>query len=104
MVNWDPSGKTALSDEEVIYKEVNSKLYYVRYAIVNADLAKILKDKKSTWSIEDDNWTVEVEGKSHKGNEFIHIATVRPETILGDTGVCVHPDDERYKKCKVSLP
>jgi len=98
MVNWDPTGKTALSDEEVIYKEVNSKLYYVRYAIVDADLAKTLKDKKSTWTIEDDNWSVEVDGKSYKGSEFIHIATVRPETILGDTGVCVHPDDDRYKK------
>ncbi len=98
MVNWDPAGKTALSDEEVIYKEVNSKLYYVRYAIVDADLAKILKSEKSDWAIDGDSWSVEVAGKSFSGNEFIQIATVRPETILGDTGVCVHPDDERYKK------
>ncbi|TAH42234.1 MAG: valine--tRNA ligase [Bacteroidetes bacterium] len=98
MVNWDPAGKTALSDEEVIYKEVNSKLYYVRYAIVDAELAKVLKAEKSDWTIEGDSWTVRAGGKSYNGNEFIHIATVRPETILGDTGVCVHPDDERYKK------
>jgi valyl-tRNA synthetase len=70
MVNWDPQGLTAVSDEEVIYKEVNSKLYYVRYKI---------------------------EGST---DEWITIATTRPETILGDTAVCVHPDDERYKHLK----
>ena len=67
MVNWDPQGLTAISDEEVIHKEVNSKLYYVKYKI---------------------------EGTA---DEWITIATTRPETILGDTAVCVHPDDERYK-------
>lgn len=70
MINWDPAGLTAVSDEEVIHKEVNSKLYYVRYKI---------------------------EGTA---DEWITIATVRPETILGDTGVCVHPEDERYKHLK----
>ena len=69
MVNWDPQGLTAVSDEEVIHKEVNSKLYYVKYKI---------------------------EGTK----EFITVATTRPETILGDTAVCVHPDDERYKHLK----
>ncbi len=66
MVNWDPKALTALSDEEVIYKEVNSKLYYLRYKVVDSD------------------------------NEWVTIATTRPETILGDTAVCVHPEDERY--------
>lgn len=70
MVNWDPEGQTAVSDEEVIHKEVNSKLYYVRYKI---------------------------EGTA---DDWITIATTRPETILGDTAVCVHPDDERYKHLK----
>ena len=77
MVNWDPKALTALSDEEVIYKEVNSKLYYVRYFI---------------------------EGTS---DQFITIATTRPETILGDTAVCVNPNDERYKNLvgkKVLVP
>ncbi|MCB9251094.1 MAG: valine--tRNA ligase [Flavobacteriales bacterium] len=69
MVNWDPKGKTALSDEEVVYKEVNSKLYYVKYPVVGSE-------------------------------EFIMVATTRPETILGDTGVCVNPNDERYKHLK----
>ncbi len=68
MVNWDPKGLTAVSDEEVIHKEVNSKLFYVRYKIENTT------------------------------DEWITIATTRPETILGDTAICVHPDDERYKQ------
>jgi len=70
MVNWDPQGLTAVSDEEVIYKEVNSKLYYVKYKI---------------------------EGTA---DEWITIATTRPETILGDTAVCVNPHDERYTHLK----
>lgn len=76
MVNWDPAGMTAVSDEEVIHKETNAKLYYVNYKLVNAD------------------------GSPVKENEFITIATTRPETILGDTAVCVHPEDERYKHLK----
>lgn len=70
MVNWDPKALTALSDEEVIYKEVNSKLYYVRY---------------------------KVEGTA---DEWLTIATTRPETILGDTAICVHPEDDRYRHLK----
>ena len=66
MVNWDPVALTALSDEEVIHKEENGHLYYVRYKIVG----------------EEDQW--------------ITVATTRPETILGDTAICVHPEDDRY--------
>ena len=67
MVNWDPASKTALSDEEVIFKEIDSKLYYVRYPLVeNTD-------------------------------NSIMVATTRPETILGDVAICVNPADERYK-------
>ncbi|MCL4164333.1 UNVERIFIED_CONTAM: hypothetical protein GTU68_000144, partial [Idotea baltica] len=65
MVNWDPAALTALSDEEVIHKEVNSKLYHVRYKVAGTD-------------------------------EWLTIATTRPETILGDSAICVHPDDPRY--------
>ncbi|MCB2220120.1 MAG: valine--tRNA ligase [Bacteroidetes bacterium] len=67
MVNWDPKALTALSDEEVIYKEVQSKLYYVRYKVDGAE------------------------------DEWVTIATTRPETILGDTAVCINPVDERFK-------
>jgi len=70
MVNWDPQGLTAVSDEEVIHKEVDSRLFYVRYKI---------------------------EGTT---DEWITIATTRPETILGDTAICVHPDDKRYHHLK----
>lgn len=69
MVNWDPQGKTALSDDEVIYKQVNAKLYYVKYKIDGED-------------------------------GFVTVATTRPETILGDTAVCVNPNDERYRHLK----
>src|SRR5688572_21156612 len=75
MVNWDPQGLTAVSDEEVEYKEVNSKLYYVRYHLVNADNSPLSP------------------GEGPGGEAWITIATTRPETILGDTAVCVHPDD-----------
>jgi valyl-tRNA synthetase len=87
MVNWDPQGMTAVSDEEVVHKEVNSKLYYVRYIIIDENEKIDLNDKNA------------IQQKLESGN-FITIATVRPETILGDTAVCVHPDDERYKKLK----
>ena len=66
MINWDVRAKTALSDEEVIYKEVNGKIYELKYKL---DLPS---------------------------EEYISIATVRPETILGDSAICVHPDDKRY--------
>ncbi|MEN8121028.1 MAG: valine--tRNA ligase, partial [Bacteroidota bacterium] len=66
MVNWDPSAKTAVSDEEVIHKEEQSKLYYIKYKVEGED-------------------------------GHVTIATTRPETILGDTAVCVHPEDERFK-------
>jgi valyl-tRNA synthetase len=69
MINWDPVAKTALSDEEVEYREVQSKLYYVQYKL--------------------------------DGQEgYITIATTRPETILGDTAICVNPNDERYGHLK----
>jgi valyl-tRNA synthetase len=69
MVNWDPKALTALSDEEVIFKEQNSKLYYLKYKIEGED-------------------------------NFVVVATTRPETILGDTAVCVHPEDQRYYSLK----
>ena len=66
MVNWDPAARTALSDEEVVFKESHGKLYYLRYAVEGTD-------------------------------KYLVVATTRPETILGDTALCVNPDDERYE-------
>lgn len=66
MINWDPSAKTTLSNEEVLHSEENSQLYFVKYMVKGTD-------------------------------EFISVATVRPETIMGDVAVCVNPNDERYK-------
>ena len=76
MVNWDPKALTALSDEEVIYKDEHSKLYHLRYFVEGED-------------------------------RYIVVATTRPETILGDTAVCVNPNDERYawlKGKRVTIP
>lgn len=76
MINWDPKSQTALSDEEVIHKEVEGKLWYFKYPIKNS-------------------------------KEYLIVATTRPETMLGDTGIAVHPQDERYKHLigkSVNLP
>ena len=69
MVNWDPQALTAVSDEEVIYKESHGKLFYLKYYVEGED-------------------------------KYIVVATTRPETIMGDTAVCVHPEDERYQWLK----
>ncbi|MFA6853515.1 MAG: valine--tRNA ligase [Bacteroidales bacterium] len=78
MVNWDPKALTALSDEEVIHKEVNGKLYYLRYMIEG--------DPEGRYAV---------------------VATTRPETIMGDTAMCIHPDDPKnahLKGKKVIVP
>lgn len=69
MVNWDPEAKTNISDEEVIFKEQNGKLYFLKYAVEGSE-------------------------------EFLSVATTRPETIFGDTAICINPDDERYAHLK----
>lgn len=69
MVNWDPEAKTNISDEEVIFKEQNGKLYFLKYKIEGTE-------------------------------EFLSVATTRPETIFGDTAVCINPNDERYAHLK----
>jgi len=91
MINWDPSAQTALSDEEVEYKDIQGKLYYVKYKIVNGES-----------SVVNENNTDNSPLTTH-----IIIATQRPETIMGDTAVCVHPSDPRYqhlKGAKVIVP
>jgi valyl-tRNA synthetase len=74
MVNWDPKGKTAVSDEEVIRKEVNQKLYYIKYSLAPEP--------------------------GLQSSEYIIIATTRPETIMADAAICINPNDERYKHLK----
>lgn len=81
IINWDPVAQTALSDEEVIYKEQKDKLYYIKYPVL---------DEQGT-----------------KSSNYLIIATTRPETMLGDTAVAVNPDDKRYSTIigkKVLLP
>ncbi|HLF45964.1 MAG TPA: valine--tRNA ligase [Chitinophagaceae bacterium] len=87
MINWDPSAKTALSDEEVEYKEIQGTLYYVKYFIADpkSEAGSIKYEKPDFGS---------------QTSDFIVIATQRPETIMGDTAVCVHPEDDRYAHLK----
>lgn len=86
MINWDPIAKTALSDEEVIFKESNSKLYHVRYEVVD-----------DGWQMADGSKINQGDTANRQLSTAIIIATVRPETILGDTAIAVHPKDERFK-------
>ncbi|TDG36550.1 valine--tRNA ligase [Pedobacter changchengzhani] len=74
MVNWDPAGKTAVSDEEVIRKEVNQKLYYIRYQVSSSN--------------------------NQDEAEYLTVATTRPETIMADAAICVNPNDERFTHLK----
>jgi valyl-tRNA synthetase len=78
MVNWDPQGKTAVSDEEVIRKEVNQKLYYINYEVVGSQLPEAGNTQNAPQS-------------SH-----LTVATTRPETIMADAAICINPNDERY--------
>jgi valyl-tRNA synthetase len=88
MINWDPAAKTALSDEEVEYKEITGKLYYVKYKVAGAQ------------SIVDSQESIVGAGGGSNDTDYITIATQRPETIMGDTAVCVNPTDERYMHLK----
>ena len=80
MVNWDPQAQTALSDEEVVYKDEHSKLYYLKYRVVESGV-----ERKSEGN---------VMHKDEKGYYAV-VATTRPETIMGDTAMCINPDDEK---------
>lgn len=85
MVNWDPKAKTALSDEEVIYKEEKSKLYYLKYYVADDGKLNEIEPKEG-----------EVVHKDEKGYYAV-VATTRPETIMGDTAMCINPDDPKNK-------
>ena len=78
MVNWDPQAQTALSDEEVIYKDEHSKLYYLKYRVVEADCQQV-----------DEGNIIHKDAKGY----YAVVATTRPETIMGDTAMCINPND-----------
>ena len=78
MVNWDPEAKTTLSDEEVIFEERQGKLYYIKYQIL---------DEENTQN-------------PTPNSQFLVVATTRPETIFGDTAICINPNDERHFNLK----
>jgi valyl-tRNA synthetase len=82
MVNWDPQGKTAVSDEEVIRKEVNQKLFYIKYNVVLDELSMFSEARAAH--------------HSSIADHYLTIATTRPETIMADAAICIHPNDERY--------
>ena len=80
MVNWDPKAQTALSDEEVIYKDEHSKLYHLKYYVVEQDCQQMDEEN--------------VMHKDEKGYYAV-VATTRPETIMGDTAMCINPEDKK---------
>ncbi|GAA4340938.1 valine--tRNA ligase [Mucilaginibacter gynuensis] len=91
MVNWDPQGKTAVSDEEVIRKEVNQKLYYIKYQVVDVAESGSPEDGKSESGEDVDTYNSQL-----ATHNYLTIATTRPETIMADSAICVNPNDERY--------
>ena len=95
MVNWDPKALTALSDEEVIYKEEHSKLYYLRYYVADDDMSG------------ETGAEGEVVHRDAQGRRYAVVATTRPETIMGDTAMCINPADPKnqwLKGKKVIVP
>ena len=80
MVNWDPQAQTALSDEEVIYKDEHSKLYHLKYYVVEQDCQQVDEEN--------------VMHKDEKGYYAV-VATTRPETIMGDSAMCINPEDKK---------
>ncbi|EHG24078.1 valyl-tRNA synthetase [Alloprevotella rava F0323] len=95
MVNWDPKALTALSDEEVVYKEEKSKLYYLRYYVADDDMSTPVPEGCVVHTDEE-------------GHRYAVVATTRPETIMGDTAMCINPKDPKNrwlsgKKVRVPL-
>ena len=88
MVNWDPKALTALSDEEVIYKEEHSKLYYLRYFVADDDMTG------------ETGAEGEVVHRDEQGRRYAVVATTRPETIMGDTAMCINPNDPKNRWLK----
>lgn len=87
MVNWDPKALTALSDEEVVYKEEHSKLYYLRYYVADDDLSAPVPEGSLVHT-------------DAQGRRYAVVATTRPETIMGDTAMCINPADPKNQWLK----
>ena len=88
MVHWDPKNKTALSDDEVYYQEEKSKLYYLRYYVANDDLSGETSEEG------------EIVHRDEQGRRYAVVATTRPETIMGDTAMCINPKDPKNQWLK----
>ena len=88
MVHWDPKNKTALSDDEVYYQEEKSKLYYLRYYVANDDLSGETGEEG------------EIVHRDEQGCRYAVVATTRPETIMGDTAMCINPKDPKNQWLK----
>lgn len=104
MINWDVKAKTALSDEEVIRKQTQQKLYFLKYFLdqgqQSADHSpQTISNSSKSSSPSEGQSGMSDSAVDHRLStvDYITIATVRPETIMGDTAICVHPNDERYK-------
>ena len=95
MVNWDPQAQTALSDEEVIYKEEHSKLFYLKYYVAKEDQSKVERKDEGNVMHRDAN------------GYYAVVATTRPETIMGDSAMCINPEDVKntwLKGLRVIVP
>ena len=85
MVNWDPVNRTAISDDEVIYQQEDSKLYYLKYYVANDDMSG------------ETHAEGEVVHRDENGRRYAVVATTRPETIMGDTAMCINPKDPKNR-------
>ncbi len=108
MVNWDPKAQTALSNEEVVYREENSKLYYLKYYVADDDMsgetgaegeltneARAESKLACTMPCKEEERISEIVHRDSQGRRYAVVATTRPETIMGDTAMCINPKDPK---------
>ena len=109
MVNWDPKALTALSDEEVVYKEEHTKLYYMKYYLCPSSNSSPVGAEKEVTSDKGNQSPLPNRGGDGEGANVIHkdsrgyyavVATTRPETIMGDVAMCINPNDPKNQWLK----
>jgi valyl-tRNA synthetase len=100
MVNWDPEAKTTLSDEEVIYEEQQGKLYFIEYEILSPTLSEGEGVSNISEQLVSNVLSESAPFPSERVGERIIVATTRPETIFGDSAICINPNDERFAHLK----